>query len=521
MKRHFLLITAMLFISISGFSQITEKEFLQNRNSQKDPIWKHNFQSFKDVDFQTQDLYLQSLTKKRETTTSQTNSPNAIKQCLDSVTATGYKRIYSYDNSGRNILDAIYYCNINNVCEGSEKYEYAYDNKGNLTMWAYYTWSDVTNNWWGNMKVESEYDNSGNYTLNVYYDWDNGANDWVESDRFKHENTYSNGNLILGFTYFWDNETNNWVLYIKREIEYDNNGYQTLYVGYFWNNETNDWRKSDKQETTYDNNGNRTMYALYFWNGSNDWRGELKNEYTYDNNNNRVLYIYYNWDEENNDWIVYFKYRYENTYDNNGNLTTVISQLNDEMFSVKWESTYDSNGNQTSVSYYRKNSVTNEWEEWEKQEYIFDLSYSETDLVSRPDIIAVPFLFSEPLIPFVSVNMLTEQKIYQWDDGNLVVEASFTYHWSPKNITGISDITKDYSSIRVYPNPTTGQLRIENYETGIKSVELFDVYGRKLLSHTANLTPQTSLNISHLPAGVYFVKVSTETGEVTRKVLKE
>ena len=33
------------------------------------------------------------------------------------------------------------------------------------------------------------------------------------------------------------------------------------------------------------------------------------------------------------------------------------------------------------------------------------------------------------------------------------------------------------------PNPTTGELKIENGELKIENVEVFDVYGRKLKSH--------------------------------------
>ena len=40
----------------------------------------------------------------------------------------------------------------------------------------------------------------------------------------------------------------------------------------------------------------------------------------------------------------------------------------------------------------------------------------------------------------------------------------------------------DERSVTVYPNPTTGELRITNYELGIKNIEFFDIYGRKQIS---------------------------------------
>jgi endonuclease/exonuclease/phosphatase family metal-dependent hydrolase len=77
-------------------------------------------------------------------------------------------------------------------------------------------------------------------------------------------------------------------------------------------------------------------------------------------------------------------------------------------------------------------------------------------------------------------------------------------------------------SVWVYPNPTTGELTITNYELGITSVEVFDIYGRNLLSnHLITSSSHHHINISHFSTGMYFIKISTEAGEVVRKVVKE
>ena len=86
---------------------------------------------------------------------------------------------------------------------------------------------------------------------------------------------------------------------------------------------------------------------------------------------------------------------------------------------------------------------------------------------------------------------------------------------------GIDDQDNDQSVV-IYPNPTTGELRITNYELGIEGIEIFDVYGKKLLSHHLITSSSNHLiNISHLSAGMYFVQVKTETGTITKKVVKE
>ena len=84
-----------------------------------------------------------------------------------------------------------------------------------------------------------------------------------------------------------------------------------------------------------------------------------------------------------------------------------------------------------------------------------------------------------------------------------------------------SSACEKIADITLIPNPTSGELRIENGELRIEKVEVFDVYGR---IHSSLVTRHASLitiNISHLPAGLYFVKIYTEAGMVVRKVVKQ
>jgi hypothetical protein len=77
------------------------------------------------------------------------------------------------------------------------------------------------------------------------------------------------------------------------------------------------------------------------------------------------------------------------------------------------------------------------------------------------------------------------------------------------------------AQITIFPNPTTGELRIMNYELRITNIEIYDIYGRNLTPHTAYHTPQTVINVAHFPAGIYFVKIKTEAGEMVKKVVKK
>jgi hypothetical protein len=111
-----------------------------------------------------------------------------------------------------------------------------------------------------------------------------------------------------------------------------------------------------------------------------------------------------------------------------------------------------------------------------------------------------------------------------------------------KKSTGVASIMK--GELLIYPNPTTGKLKIEGskeIDKGIKPlvVEIYDVYGRNIPSSTCPLVPSSTcplvhsstcplvhsstmnLNITHLPAGIYFLRIQTEQGMVTKKVIKK
>jgi hypothetical protein len=52
-------------------------------------------------------------------------------------------------------------------------------------------------------------------------------------------------------------------------------------------------------------------------------------------------------------------------------------------------------------------------------------------------------------------------------------------------------------------------------------VEVFDIYGRKHESTKGRRGESTKeINIAHLPAGIYFIKVYTENGVFVEKVIK-
>jgi len=84
---------------------------------------------------------------------------------------------------------------------------------------------------------------------------------------------------------------------------------------------------------------------------------------------------------------------------------------------------------------------------------------------------------------------------------------------------GVETITNDELRITVYPNPTTGELNIQSSTFKVQNVEVFDISGRKC--HVSRVTRHENIDISDLPNGAYFLRIATENGVVTKKVIKQ
>lgn len=67
--------------------------------------------------------------------------------------------------------------------------------------------------------------------------------------------------------------------------------------------------------------------------------------------------------------------------------------------------------------------------------------------------------------------------------------------------------------VKLYPNPTTGIVNIE--AEGIKDIEVMDIAGRTVLT-----TDKSTFDMSTLANGVYMVRINTESGSTTQKVVK-
>jgi len=98
------------------------------------------------------------------------------------------------------------------------------------------------------------------------------------------------------------------------------------------------------------------------------------------------------------------------------------------------------------------------------------------------------------------------------------IQANHKIEVSFKTITGISEATAE--KMTIYPSPTSGQLRVSEdiLDGKDREIRIFNVVGQVVFtSPLSKLSPETTINISYLSAGLYFLKVN---GKMV-KIIKE
>ena len=82
----------------------------------------------------------------------------------------------------------------------------------------------------------------------------------------------------------------------------------------------------------------------------------------------------------------------------------------------------------------------------------------------------------------------------------------------------VNDKVKSTPQIKVYPNPSSGMITIETGALGQFNGQVFDITGSQIKSFT--LRQKEILNLSELPAGVYYVSLSAKNRErISKKIV--
>jgi len=398
---------------------------------------------------------------------------------------------YTY-NSDNKILTI---SEINGNGDIITQFSYTYDSNNNLITKIYHQWRKAL--WETSYFDTLQFSYWDTLQLNVYtYDANNNLlTELCEKDGYSQLDTYTydTNNNVINFVsqYSWNYP---WVNGSSYTCTYDSNNNLLTKLNQTWM--SNSWENSSLITCTYDPNNNLLTKLDQNWQ-NNLWINKKLNTYSY-NLNNSVLteLIQQVWSE--NLWKDYDLYIY--TYDSNENLTTKTMQfLKDSVlanfYKLVW--VYDENGNGKSVEHFR----------WSWLD-----TWIEADGSGTTQCFSLPYNNMQSGFGDCFFHKMTASYIKVSDI-----------------IANIEPVTpQEQSNISIFPNPTTGELGIRNYELGIRNyelgirnVEVYDIIGKKLSTVNYQLSTINSIDISHLPAGIYFVKITTEKGVVTKKVVKK
>ena len=359
----------------------------------------------------------------------------------------------------------------------------------------------------------NSWDNFSNYYT---YTYDSNYNLLSKLRGINYLDTYtydSNNNLLTELSQSWRNDS--WNNIYSCAYSYDSNNNKLTGLKQNWKN--NLWENSVLTTNSYDSSNNLLTGLNQNW-VNNSWVNISQVIYTYDSDHNLIIGLNQNW--EDNAWVN--SDQITRTYDSNHNL---LSQLEQKWDNNAWINTYlitctyDSN----------HNILTRLEQKWENDAWI-NINQFLTTYDENKNCISSEYLiwkFENWYPSSRSYHPLYYNNFQGVFEGEYCFKVTASYTKVSDMPTAIEPIaTPEINDISIYPNPTTGELRIKNYELGIKNyelgidnVEVFDIYGIKQLS-IFNFQFSTQIDISHLPAGIYFVRITTEKGVVTKKIVK-
>jgi hypothetical protein len=155
---------------------------------------------------------------------------------------------------------------------------------------------------------------------------------------------------------------------------------------------------------------------------------------------------------------------------------------------------------------------------------------------AEPPVISVSgdTLISSPAVSYqwyfngIIINGATSQTLVVSTPGNysvVIIDADGCSTTSDQVVVGIDDPGLALFDLRLYPNPTSGQLSVEWFSdyTGVISISVLSLLGEVEMVESVRVSPGSGnmqLDLMGLAQGVHLVRLTSGTGEITVKVVK-
>ena len=130
---------------------------------------------------------------------------------------------------------------------------------------------------------------------------------------------------------------------------------------------------------------------------------------------------------------------------------------------------------------------------------------------------------NEGIVPNDVTVKLRVDNPYQLETGNGFYNDYPTYRFILEGATAIAEPAFKESSCMVYPNPATNSITMEIKKDshGKETVSIYNMQGQLMMHQIFPGQNKITMDVKHLPAGIYFVEIQMETGRETRKLVIE
>ncbi|MFO8086290.1 MAG: choice-of-anchor J domain-containing protein [Bacteroidales bacterium] len=100
---------------------------------------------------------------------------------------------------------------------------------------------------------------------------------------------------------------------------------------------------------------------------------------------------------------------------------------------------------------------------------------------------------------------------------HITTDSPYYYLIDEFSISDVTSVEENMvNSMRLYPNPTNHIINIESEDTKIQQIQIFNTMGQQV-AHKAVNAAHFRLNVQNYDAGIYFIRMLTEQGMVTKK----
>jgi hypothetical protein len=414
---------------------------------------------------------------------------------------------WEYDSQDRLTMWAIYdWDNGSSAYIGFMKETTAFDDHGNVAEYCYYIWNPTLSDWLNNVWDVFYYDDQDKMTRANYFGWNTDSELW-DTTSYEIYDYDENGMLQHMTEWMPDEETGVIYQHEREDYQYDVYGNEIARVRLIYNYMTQLWYYMYKTEKSYDafNRKIRTIYSEYR-ELTEEWIAKEKDEWGWDDSDSLILYAYYIIGEDLETW--YPDLKSEMTYNNQGKMTRYRGYGGNDL--GQWVPTYERRYGYLNDTLLMADSLF-QWIIDDEYWNLVDCHNYQYDTLFR----------------------MHTDSYYKWVVHTSQYELSNRACYFYSKSAGIGEIKAD--EVEVFPNPNRGKLQITirlrrtkfqiNSKLQIPNVEIVDLYSKAVAFNNNRTIEQWNngtieLDISRLPAGIYFVRIKFGNQLIVKKIIK-